>query len=59
MKDWPWQKWVGKFLLLGLGGLELVVELFEITNWGWVPTIATFVTWLAQFIIGLIPPKQP
>ena len=59
MKDWTWQKWVGKILLLLVGVLELILQLFEITTWGWAPTIITLLTWLAQFIIGLIPPKEP
>ena len=52
MKDWPWQKWVGKLLLLVVGIGELVIESLEITNVGFWPTIVTLLMWLGQFIIS-------
>lgn len=58
MKNWPWQKIVGKLILLVVAIVELVLESLEITSVGWFPTVATFATWVAQFIIGLIPAPE-
>ena len=59
MKNWTWQKWVGKMVLLAVGVGELVIESLEITNIGYWPAIVVFATWLVQFIVGLFPPKAP
>jgi len=53
-KDWTWQQWVGKLLLLAVtiveaiaGAIGLAVPLWAI--------IGTALTWAAQFVLGLLP----
>jgi len=62
MKSWTWQKVIGKFLLLAVAVAGAVVDLFGmvIDPGGAVlgPLWAILmpgVTWVAQFVIGLLP----
>ncbi len=57
MKDWPWQKWVGKFILAAIAVGELVIKEFGVAI-PWWSIIVPAATWLAQFIIGLIPQQH-
>ncbi len=58
MKDWTWQKWLGKLAVLVVAVAEAVFALLEVIPVWW-PAIATGIAWLVQFVIGLIPPKEP
>ncbi|GEM_PF-6847179 len=59
MKDWSWQKWVGKLapIVAGLiaGG---VWEFAELPAPQWAGIVAGAVTALAQWLIALFPVKD-
>ena len=58
MKTWTWQKWVGKLAPLIVGLLaEGIWQFFELPAPGWAPIIAGALTFLAQQILALLPPK--
>lgn len=54
MKNWTWQQWVGKLLLLAITIVEAVAGGlgFEVPLW---TIIGTGLTWVAQFVLGLLP----
>ena len=54
MKDWTWQKWVGKCILLVLSAVALVVDQFgvEIPLWMIITPAATQV---AQWFLAWLP----
>jgi len=54
VKTWTWQMWVGKFLLLAISVVELVIAQLGVAIPYWV-IIGTAATWAAQFILGLLP----
>jgi hypothetical protein len=54
-KNWTWQQWVGKFLLLAVALVELAVKELALPKIPWWPIIGTGVTWVAQFVIGWLP----
>jgi sterol desaturase/sphingolipid hydroxylase (fatty acid hydroxylase superfamily) len=58
MKDWTWQKWLGKIMpiltaLLAVG----VWEFAELPAPAWAGTAAGLLTVIVQGIIALFPPK--
>lgn len=56
MKDWPWQKWVGKLAPIIATLLATAVwEFAELPVPGWAPVIAGIVTFLAQQVVALFP----
>ena len=59
MKDWTWQKWVGKLAPIIASLLtEGVWAFFELPSPLWAASAAGLVTLFAQWIISLIPPKS-
>lgn len=54
MKSWGWQKIVGKFLLLAIAVVGALVDILgaNIPVWVW---LMPGLTWVAQFILGLLP----
>lgn len=58
MKEWSWQKWVGKLLPFVLAVAAAVWELIEGTP-GWWPTVAAALTGIVQWVLALFPPKEP
>ena len=54
MKDWTWQKWVGKFLLLGLSIVALIVDQLGVDIPLWA-IIVPAVTQLAQWFLAWLP----
>ena len=58
MKDWTWQKWVGKLAPIVVALLASAVwEFAELPAPGWASVIAGIITFLAQQAIALFPPK--
>ena len=57
MKDWSWQKWVGKAapFLIGLGGLVWTAIEQEPQWW---PLVVGALTGVAQWIVAMFPPKE-
>lgn len=53
-EGWTWQKFVGKFLLLGVAIVEVVIAQLGVAIPYWM-IIGTGATWLAQFVIGWLP----
>jgi hypothetical protein len=53
-KDWTWQKWVGKLILLAVAAGELVIKELGVNIPLW-SIIVPAATWVAQFILSLIP----
>ena len=56
-KDWTWQKWVGKLILLVVAAGELVIKELGVNIPLW-SIIVPAATWVAQFILSLIPAPQ-
>lgn len=58
MKDWSWQKWLGKLAPIITGLLAVGVwEFAELPAPAWAATVAGLVTVLVQGVIALFPPK--
>ena len=58
MKDWSWQKWVGKLTPVVVAVLTVGVwEFAEIPAPGWAAIVAGLVTMIAQAAVALFPPK--
>jgi membrane protein YdbS with pleckstrin-like domain len=55
-KNWTWQKWLGKTVVLAIAVGEAIWMLIEKTPGWWLPA-TTFAAWLVQQIVGLFPPK--
>lgn len=56
MKDWPWQKWVGKVAPIVTSLLAIGVwEFAELPAPGWAGIVAGLVTMLVQGILALFP----
>ena len=57
MKEWSWQKWVGKLIPWALTAasafMKGVLEL-DVTWW---PTIVAAITGIVQWVLALFPPK--
>ena len=59
MKDWPWQKWVGKLSPIVVTLLSAGIwEFFELPAPIWAPIIAGAITFLAQQALALFQPKE-
>lgn len=54
MSNWPWQKWVGKIILLVLSAVALVVDQFGVDIPLWM-IILPAVTQVAQWFIAWLP----
>ena len=54
MKDWPWQKWVGKTILLVLSVGALIVDQFGVDIPLWM-IITPAATQLAQWFLAWLP----
>jgi hypothetical protein len=54
MKDWSWQQWTGKLLLLAVALVELLMQQLGFAVPWWM-IIGTALTWAAQFFLGLVP----
>lgn len=56
MKNWPWQKWVGKAapFIVGLGGL---IWTFVEKEPQWWPIVVGAVTGVTQWLISVFPSK--
>ena len=60
MKDWPWQKWVGKIAPIVVGLLAQGIWSFlELPAPGWAAIISGAITFGVQQILALFPPKAP
>lgn len=58
MKDWTWQKWVGKVTPIVVAVLTVGVwEFAEMPAPGWAAIVAGLVTMVAQAAVALFPPK--
>lgn len=58
MKDWTWQKWVGKLWPWAVAAVTaLLKEVFEVEI-TWFPTFVAVATGLVQFLLSLFPPKE-
>ena len=58
MKDWTWQKWVGKVTPIVVAVLTVGVwEFAEIPAPGWAAIVAGLVTMVAQAAVALFPAK--
>lgn len=55
MKDWPWMKWVGKFLLAAVAVIGAIFNVFELTAIPWLVIVMAAGTQVAQWLIALIP----
>lgn len=56
MKDWPWQKWVGKLAPVVTGLLAVGVwEFVELPAPAWAGVVAGMVTMLVQGLLALFP----
>jgi hypothetical protein len=59
VKNWSWQKWVGKLSPIVVTLLTTGVwEFAEIQAPMWAPIVAGIITFLAQQVISLFPPKE-
>ncbi len=59
MKDWSWQKWVGKLAPIVTGLLASGIwEFAELPAPAWAGTVAALVTSLVQYLISLFPVKD-
>jgi len=59
MKEkWPWQKWVGKFMLAAVAIVGAALNVFEVTEIPWLIIIMAAGTQVAQWLIALVP-KSP
>jgi len=56
MKNWSWQKWLGKLLPFAVAVGAAVWELVEGTP-GWWPVVVAAGTGIVQWIVALFPPK--
>lgn len=58
MKDWSWQKWVGKLVPVVVGVLTVGFwEFAEMPAPGWAAVIAGVITVVAQAVVSMFPPK--
>ena len=58
MKNWTWQKWVGKLAPIVVGLITVGVwEFAELPAPAWAGGAGGLLTLLVQWIIALIPPK--
>lgn len=58
MKDWSWQKWVGKLTPVVVGLLTIGVwEFAELPAPNWAAIVAGLLTMFAQAVVSLFPPK--
>ena len=58
MKKWTWQKWIGKLAPIFASLLSVGIwEFLELPAPTWAGIVAGGVTFIAQWIISLIPPK--
>ena len=55
MRDWPWQKWVGKVILLVLAGAAALLDLFPGISIPWWMIILPAATQVAQWFIAWLP----
>ncbi len=56
MKDWPWQKWLGKLAPIVTGLLAVGVwEFAELPAPSWAGIVAGLVTMLVQGLLSLFP----
>lgn len=55
MKDWPWQKWVGRVILLVLAGFVALLDLFPGIEIPWWMIILPAATQVAQWFIAWLP----
>lgn len=58
MKDWAWQKWVGKLTPVVVGVLTIGAwEFAEMPAPGWAAIVAGLITMIAQAVVALFPAK--
>lgn len=58
MKDWTWQKWVGKVTPIVVSVLTVGAwEFAEMPAPGWAAIIAGLITMAAQAVVALFPVK--
>lgn len=55
MRDWPWQKWVGRVILLALSGIAALIDLFPAVEIPWWMIILPAATQVAQWFIAWLP----
>lgn len=55
MKGWPWQKWVGRIILLVLAGVGALLDLFPSIDIPWWMIILPAATQVAQWFIAWLP----
>ena len=58
MKNWPWQKWVGKLWPFALAVGGLVWGLIEQDPAGWYVVGSGIVTGFIQWLLGSFPVKD-
>jgi len=59
MKDWPWQKWLGKIAPIVTSLLAVGVwEFAELPAPVWTGIVAGAITFLVQQVLALFPPKE-
>ena len=56
MRDWPWQKWIGKLLPFGVAVGAAVWTLVEKQPGWWAVGVAA-ATGIVQWLIATFPPK--
>jgi membrane protein YdbS with pleckstrin-like domain len=57
MKDWTWQKWIGKLLPFAVAVGAAVWQLMEAEPVWW-PVVVAGLTGFVQWIIALFPPAE-
>jgi len=57
MKDWPWQKWIGKLLPFAVAVGAAVWTLIEKQPGWWAVAVAA-ATGVVQWLIATFPPKS-
>lgn len=58
MKNWSWQKWLGKITPIALGLLTTGIwEFAELPAPFWAGAVAGVITVVVQGILSLFPPK--
>lgn len=55
MKDWPWQKWVGRTILFVLSAIGFLIDQFPGVEIPWWVIILPAATQVAQWFIAWIP----
>lgn len=57
MKDWPWQKWVGKIVPWALAAIAAFFKEVVELDISWWPLVVSVATGLVQLVLSLFPKK--